>query len=294
MPEMTVKGVAVIAAQPLSSPATAIELPASTNPTYPGCPWFAIPTGRYDAKGEPYYAFASRGVFLGWADNVNHQGKTLKLDPGIWPLGEVESDKNGPHANVRTPDADKASLPNWAKNGKLSILHADENGPFLKAMLTQLGPDIVNHLNDMRASQSSRHEGLPEGLHANGTYSNADISKVEVLYVANYGQTEGRSGNGRRITITYEVATALGPRMFRSDISDTFYTDPQKGGMYSFRGADGVSVGTWPVDHAQMMTDSDQRDLAKNMLRDYGYRMSIRPATAEGLKEVKSGFSLRP
>lgn len=233
---------------PVTPPAGAapaqVEFPRSTNPYYPNeVSWYAVKTGRADANGTPQYAFFSKGVAINDRPTVTHGGRAYALDKGMFRLGADYVRPNNAVASVEA-GAPRANLPEWAKSGDASIVHAPENKPFLDALLAQLGPELVKHmLADAR--------WYPELANV----TQADIKNVKVDYVANYGQLEGRSGDGRRIAISFDLQTRGGAvKRMASDISDPFFTDPVKGGRYGFVTPEGNFVGRQPVDHVRIVS----------------------------------------
>ena len=216
-----------------------VELPASSNPYYPNdCPWYGVPTGRMGADGKPAYAFFSRGMAINNRPSVTEGGKTYTLDKGIFALGTPPTTRDIP---VIEPSASRASVPAWARNGDVSIVHAPENKEFLAALMQQLGPELARYVR----AEAPWHRGL-EGV------TEHDIKNVAVTYVAQYGQAEGSSGNGRRIAISFEVNTPRGVKKLTSDLSDAFYTDPVHGGQYGFRGSKGQFIGLQPIDNVMV------------------------------------------
>jgi hypothetical protein len=215
-----------------------VELPKETNPYYPNqCPWYAVPTGRTDTKGQPQYAFFSRGMAITNSRAVRHDGQTYALDTHAFMLGDDFQPLNNPIATVKA-DAERAGLPKWAMNGDVSLVHAPENKAFLNAMLWQLGPELVKHV---RADAQLPNVTL------------ADIKNVKVVSVSNYGQVEGRSGNGRRIAISFDLHTPSGVVKMASDLSDPFFIDPTKGGQYGFVAPNGSFLGHQPVEHVRLL-----------------------------------------
>lgn len=211
-----------------------LMLPPETNPLYSGVPWFAVATGRKTADGAPAYAFFSRGMAINHVPSVDEAGHHLVLDRELFRLGAGASSGPAPVPTAE-PSTPKSQLPAWAKNGDTSLLHAPDNAEFLAAMMKQLTPSLLVHVH-----------GQP-GFAA---VTAGDLSNVKVTYVAQYGQEDGKSGNGRRIAIEYDVKTGSGTKRFSSDISDPFYTDPLHGGRYGFQDAQGHFVHHDPVDHA--------------------------------------------
>lgn len=220
-----------------------VEFPKSTNPYYPNeVAWYAVQTGRADANGTPQYAFFSKGTAINDHPTVSEGGRSYTLDKGMFRLGADYLRPNNAVASVEA-GAPRANLPAWAKNGDVSILHAPENKEFLDAMLAQLGPELVKHmLADARWYPELANVKL------------SDIKNVKVDYVANYGQLEGSSGNGRRIAISFDLQTRSGVKKMASDISDPFFTDPLKGGRYGFVSPEGNYLGQQPVDHVRIVS----------------------------------------
>ncbi len=225
-----------------SSPAPAqVELPASTNPYDPGVPWYGVRTGRKNADGEAVYAFFSRGMAINNQPLVKHGGREYPLDKEMFRLGADFLRPNNAVASVEAGVA-RSKVPDWAKNGDTSLLHAPDNKAFLDAMLQQLMP-LMLLLIKTDATWYPELAGVTA----------ADITNVKVDYVANYGQVEGASGNGRRIAISYDVKTSRGTRRMSSDISDPNFVDPLAGGRYAFTSASGNFIGHQPVDHVMFV-----------------------------------------
>lgn len=231
-----------VAPPPAGTRPAQLELPASTNPYYPNdCPWYAVQTGRTGTDGQPAFAFFSKGMIITNRPTVAHGGTDYRQDAGLFRLG-AGARTPGNSVPVVQAGASRAGLPAWAKNGDVSLVHEPENRAFLDALLTQLGPELARRVR----AEAPWHPGLER-------VTPADLRNVKVTYVAQYGQEEGKSGNGRRIALSFEVQTSRGLVKLTSDLSDTFYTDPLRGGRYGFQDAAGNFLGHQPVDNVMVV-----------------------------------------
>ncbi|MBL8921358.1 MAG: hypothetical protein JNJ54_21035 [Myxococcaceae bacterium] len=234
--------VAPVTPAPAGAAPVQVELPASTNPFYPNqASWYGVQTGRKNANGEPVYGFFSRGMAISPQHLVKHAGRDYPIDKAMFRLGADSVRPNNAVAAVEAGVA-RSAVPDWAKNGSVSLLHAPDNKPFLDAMMNQLMPQVLQHIK----TDATWYPELA-GVTA------ADITNLKVDYVANYGQFENGAGNGRRIAISYDVKTRRGVKRMASDISDPFYVDPLAGGRYGFIGPSGGFVGRQPVDHVRFV-----------------------------------------